>query len=90
MIAPMIVMIDKGLNLGFEITWQAVVFRQNAVLQCLMPSFDLALGLRMIRRTVRVLHALVLEPFSQVPRDVAGTVVTEQAGLMDDVDLITT
>ena len=90
MVAPMIAMIDKGFNLRFEVTWQEVVLEQNAVLQGLMPTFDLALGLGMIRRTARVLHAFVLQPFSQVPRDVAGTVVAEQTRLMDDVDLITT
>ena len=90
MVALMVVVVDEGFNLSFEITWQEVVFQQNAVLQGLMPTFDLALGLGMIRRTARVLHAFVLQPFSQVPRDVAGTVVAEQTRLMDDVDLITT
>jgi hypothetical protein len=41
MVAPMIVMIDKGFNLSFEVTWQEVVLEQNAVLQGLMPTFDL-------------------------------------------------
>jgi hypothetical protein len=37
----------------------------------LVPAFDLALCLRLIRRTARMLHALVLKPLSQVARDVA-------------------
>jgi|TARA_B110000977_G_scaffold88691_1_gene117910 hypothetical protein len=48
MVAPMIAMIDKGFNLRFEVTWQEVVLEQNAVLQGLMPTFDLALGLGVI------------------------------------------
>ena len=67
----MIVVIDEGLNLGFEITRQKVVFQQNAVLQGLMPALDPALGLGMIRRTARMLHAFVVQPFSQIARDVA-------------------
>ena len=66
MVALMIVVIDEGFDLGFQISGQEVVFQQDAVLQSLMPSFDLALGLRVIRRTARVLHALVLQPFSQI------------------------
>ena len=79
----MVVVIDEGFDLSFEITRQEVVFQQDAVLQGLMPTFDLALGLGMIRRTARVLHAFVLQPFSQVPRDVAGTVVAEQTRLVE-------
>jgi len=63
----MIVVIDEGFDLSFEVTGQKVVLQQDAVLQGLMPSFDLALGLRVIRRTTRVLHAFVLQPFRQIP-----------------------
>ena len=73
----MVVVLDEGFNLSFEITWQEVVLQQNAVLQGLMPTFDLALSLGMIRRTARVLHAFVLQPFRQFAQDVAGTVVAE-------------
>jgi len=45
MIPLMVIVIDKGFDLSFEITGQEVVFQQNAVLQGLMPPFDLALGL---------------------------------------------
>ena len=53
-----------------------------------MPSLNLALGLRMIRRTARMLHALVLQPLSQIARDVTGSVVAEQSWLVDDVNLV--
>jgi hypothetical protein len=70
-IALVIVVIDKGFNLGFEVSRQEVVFQKNTVLQRLMPTLDLALGLRMIWRTARMLHAFVLQPLSQITRDVA-------------------
>ncbi len=46
-VAPMIVMGDEGIDLGFEVTGQVVVFQQDPVLQRLVPAFDLALGLGM-------------------------------------------
>ena len=49
-IALMVVMIDERLDLGFEVCWEEVVVQQDAVLQSLVPAFDLALGLRVIRR----------------------------------------
>src|SRR3954465_7759282 len=45
----MIVMIDELFDVGFEIARQVVVFQQDAVLERLMPAFDLALCLRMDR-----------------------------------------
>ena len=65
------------------------MFQQDAVLQGLMPAFDLALGLGVVWRTARVLHAFVLQPFSQFARDVAGAIVAQQTRLMNDVDLVT-
>ena len=50
MIALMIVVADERIDLRFEVTGQEVVFQQDAVLQRLMPAFDLALGLWMVRR----------------------------------------
>ena len=43
-IAAVIVVLDKGLDLTFEIAWQEVVFEQNAVLEGLMPTL-VCLGL---------------------------------------------
>ena len=65
MATMMVVVLDEGFNLSFEITWHEVVLQQNAVLQGLLPTLDLALSLGMIRRTARVLHAFVLQPFRQ-------------------------
>ena len=65
-VALMVVVIDEGFDLGFEITGQEVVFEQDAIFQGLVPTLDLALGLGMIWRTARVLHTLVLQPFRQL------------------------
>ena len=48
MVTPVVVMIDEGADLVFEIAGQIVVLQQDAVLQGLMPTLDLALGLRVI------------------------------------------
>ena len=52
MIPLVIVVVDEGFDLSFKVNGQEVVFQQDAVLQGLMPSFDLALDLRVIRRTM--------------------------------------
>ena len=71
MVTLMVVVTYEGGNLGLEIARQEVVFQQEAVLEGLMPAFDLTLRLRVIRRTARVLHALVPQPFGQTTSDVA-------------------
>ena len=48
-VAVVVVMIDKGADLVFEVARQIVVFQQYPVLQGLMPALDVALGLRVIR-----------------------------------------
>ncbi len=53
-VAVMIVVIDERLDLGFETARQEVVLQQDAVLQGLMPTFDLALGLRVIGRPMDI------------------------------------
>jgi len=40
--ALVVVVVDEGFDLRFKIAGQEVVFQQNAVLQGLMPSLDLA------------------------------------------------
>ena len=41
-VSLVIVVSNEGLDLGFEIAGQKVVFEQDAVLQGLVPAFDLA------------------------------------------------
>ncbi len=71
-IAGVVVVLDKGADLPFEIARQVVVIEQDAVLEGLMPALDLALRLRVIRRTPHMLHALVCEPFAS-PRRPSST-----------------
>ena len=48
----MIVMIGERLNLRFQVGRKEVVLKQDAVLQGLVPSLDLALCLRVISPAV--------------------------------------
>ena len=54
-ISQVIVVSHELADPGFEVAWQIVVLKQDAVLQRLMPSLDLALGLRMQRRTTNMI-----------------------------------
>jgi hypothetical protein len=87
-IADMIVVVDEGTDLPFEITGQIVVVEQNAVLQCLVSALDLSLGLRVIRGAAHMLHALAFEPLGQVVRDVTRTIVREKPWPVRDGDVI--
>ena len=75
MVAVMIVVGDEPLDAGVEIARQEVVLQQDAVLKSLMPSFDLALRLRVVGRTSDMIHAVIIEPFSEFTRDITGAVV---------------
>ncbi len=57
-VAAVVVVLDERRDLLLEITRQEVVFEQDAVLQRLVPSLDLALGLGMAGRTARMFHTL--------------------------------
>jgi hypothetical protein len=61
-IAGMVVVRHEGGDLAFEIAGQVVVLKQDAVLERLMPAFDLALGLRVIRSAADVLYFLAVQP----------------------------
>ena len=58
-ISLVVVIVDEGSNLSFKITRQIVVFQQDSVLHGLMPTLDLALGLRMEWWTCRGLMPLL-------------------------------
>ena len=68
-VAVVVVVIDEGADLAFQVAGQEVVFQQNTVLHGLMPALDLTLGLRMVRRTANVIHSLVIEIVGQVGGD---------------------
>ena len=62
-VAPVVVVLDEGAELGFEITGQIIVLQQAPVLEGLVSALDLALGLGMVRCATDMLHALIIEPF---------------------------
>ena len=68
MVAVMIVVGDEPLDAGVEIARQEVVLQQDAVLESLMPSLDLALRLRVVGRTSDMIHAVIIEPFNEFTR----------------------
>ena len=45
-IAAMVVVVDEGVDLGFQVARQIIVLKQDPVLERLMPALDLALRLR--------------------------------------------
>ena len=65
-------MIDELFDVGFKIAGQVVVFQQDAVLERLMPAFDLALCLRMAWGAAHMTHVAFVQPFGQIGRDVGG------------------
>jgi hypothetical protein len=69
-IADMVVVLDEGGDLAFEIAGQVVVLKQDAILERLMPALDLALGLWVIRGAADVLHFLLIQPLREIRRDV--------------------
>ena len=60
-VALVVVMVDEGGDLPFQVARQEVMFEQDAVLHGLVPALDLALGLGMIGRAADMLHALFLD-----------------------------
>ena len=69
-IAGMVVVLDEGRDLAFEIAGQVVMLEQDAVLERLMPALDLALGLRMERRSADMLDVPLVQPNGKVARDI--------------------
>ena len=65
------------------------MLQQYAILQCLMPTFDLTLRLRVVRCAANVAHAVVVEPNSEVAGDVARSVVRKQPWLVGNIGLVT-
>ena len=65
-IAGMVVVLDEGRDLAFEIAGQVVMLKQDAVLERLMPALDLALGLRMERRSADMLDVLLVQPLREI------------------------
>jgi hypothetical protein len=87
-IADVIVVLDEGVDLLLEISRQIIFVEQNAVLQGLMPTLDLSLGLGMIWGAAYVLHVLVFEPLAQIARDVTRSIVAQKPGSLRHGDAI--
>ena len=62
MVPPCVVMGDKIFKLPLKITRQIVIFEQDAILECAMSAFDLALGLGMIGRAAGMRDVIVFQP----------------------------
>ena len=82
----MIIVVHEGFDLNIQVFWEEVVFQQNAVFQGLVPTLNLALGLRMIRGATRMLYAFVVQPFGQFPGDITGAIITQKAWFMNDMN----
>ncbi len=54
-----------------------------------MPTFNLALSLRMVGRSSCVPNPLVFQPIGEVGADIGRAIVAQQPWLVDDIDLIT-
>jgi hypothetical protein len=54
MVALVIVVRHEGFNLSLQITGKEVVLQKDAILECLVPALDLALGHGVVRRSPHV------------------------------------
>ena len=75
MIAAMVVVVDEPVDLGFQVTRQIIVLKQDAILERLMLALDLALCLRMAGGAAHVTHIAFVQPFGEVGRDVGRAIV---------------
>ena len=87
-VALVVVMLDEGLDLLFEIARQEVILQQHTVFERLMPALDLALGLWVEGCAAHVAHLVGLDVFGQFASDVAGAIVAEQAGPVQHIGVV--
>ena len=78
-VAVMVVVVDEVADRLFQSAGQVIVLEQDAVLEGLVPAFDLALCLRVPRSTADVIHAFVSKPVC----DDVNARVEEKGGLGD-------
>src|SRR5947207_11027924 len=71
-IAAVVVVVDEGRDLGFEVAGQEVVFQQDAGFESLVPALDLALGHWMIAGAAQGPDIAVVDPLGYGTRGVAG------------------
>ena len=87
-VAAMVVVLHEGLDLGFEVAGQEVVFQQDAVLHGLVPALDLALRLGMEGRAANMAHLVGFDVVRQFASDVAGSIIRQQARPVMDMGLV--
>lgn len=83
-VSVVVVVVDEGGDGGLKFPPEEVVFQQDAAFQCLVPTLDLALGLRIHRRATDALHAFVFVIFRQIPRDVGRAIITQKPGIVQN------
>ena len=86
-ITPMIVVLDEGFDMRFEIAGQIIILQQDLVFECLMPALDFTLRLGMAWRAADVIDVSRIEPFGQIGGDIAGAVVRQQPRPVPDMGL---
>ncbi|MBR0662136.1 hypothetical protein GWK15_25010 [Roseomonas oryzicola] len=77
--AVVVLLLYNGRDLRLQVAGQVVVLEQDAVLQGPMSPLDLALGLRIARRTAEMVHCIPGQLLCQFAGDVAGPDVGQQA-----------
>ena len=87
-VAAVVVMIDESADLALEITGQMIDFEQHTILERLMPTLNLALGLWMVWRTSDMVHAVIFKPVSQITGYVRRAVVAEQPRFVNDIGAV--
>jgi hypothetical protein len=88
MISALLVMFDEGGDLQFEVLREEVVLEQDAVLERLVPAFDLALRLRMAGSAVNLFDGTLFQPGTEVFGDVARAIVGKQARPVFDLQAV--
>jgi hypothetical protein len=81
LVTLVVVVLDERRDPDLKVTGQEVAFQQDAVLEGLVPSLDLTLGLAMERRVGHVAHAVSHDIFGQFADDVAGPLSDSNLGL---------
>lgn len=65
----------------FELPFEEVVFQKDAILEGLLPTFDLALDLGVHRAAADMFYPLFFEMRGQIVSEVRRLIVTDQRGL---------
>lgn len=84
-VSPVIVVADEAFDLSLEVAGQVVILEQDAVLQRLMPTFNLAPRLRMIGCTADVRVCDVLATWPSRPRYKKNRCRREKPRPVDDL-----